>query len=53
MNRRMILRILGLILLLEAAFMLLPVLVAVIYHERAGTAFAWTAAGTALLGAGM
>ena len=53
MNRRMILRILGLILLLEAAFMLLPVLVAVIYHERAGSAFAWTAAGTALLGAGM
>lgn len=34
MNRRVVIKILGLILMLEAAFMILPALVAVIYRER-------------------
>ena len=50
MNRRMILRILGIVLMLEAAFLLLPVLVAVIYRERAGWYYFYTALGCAALG---
>ena len=50
MNKRMILRILGIILMLEAAFLLLPVLVAVIYRERAGWYYLYAALGCAALG---
>ena len=50
MNKRMILRILGIILMLEAVFLLLPVLVAVIYRERAGWYYLYTALGCAALG---
>lgn len=39
MNRRMILYILGTILMIEAAFMALPLIVAAIYSERAGFSF--------------
>ena len=39
MNRRMILYILGIILMIEAAFMALPLIVAAIYSERAGFSF--------------
>ena len=53
MNKRMILRILGVILLLESAFLLLPVLVAVIYREADGMYFLYTALGTAAAGFAM
>ena len=48
MNRRMILYILSTILLIEAAFMLLPLAVAVIYREASGWYFLYTILGTAL-----
>ena len=50
MNKRMILYILSTILLIEAAFMLLPLAVAAIYREAAGWYFLYTILGTALLG---
>ncbi len=53
MNKRMILRILGVILLIESAFMLLPVLVALIYREQAGMSFLYTALGAAAVGLAM
>ena len=48
MNKRMILYILSTILLIEAAFMLLPLAVAAIYREAAGWYFLYTILGTAL-----
>lgn len=48
MNRRMILYILSTILLIEAAFMLLPLAVAVIYREASGWYFLYTILGAAL-----
>ena len=50
MNKRMILYILSTILLIEAAFMLLPLAVAVIYRESSGWYFLYTVAGAALTG---
>ena len=50
MNKRMILNILSTILLIEAAFMLLPLAVAVIYRESSGWYFLYTVAGAALTG---
>lgn len=50
MNKRMILYILGAILVIEAAFMLPSVVVALIYHEASGWYFLYTAAGAALAG---
>ncbi len=50
MNARMIAALLGYVLLLIAAFLLLPCLVALIYGERELTAFLVTAGGCALLG---
>lgn len=50
MNKRMILNILGAILVIEAAFMLPSVLVAILYHETSGWYFLYTAAGAAVAG---
>ncbi len=50
MNARMIARILGLVLLITAALLLLPLLTALVYHESA-LPFALTAALAAALGA--
>lgn len=50
MNKRMILNILGMILLIEAAFMTPSMLVALIYREPSGWYFLFTAAGAALAG---
>lgn len=50
MNKAMIFYILGFILLIEGAFMLLPILVAVIYREQAITAFLITAAAALVAG---
>ena len=46
MNYRTVFHNLGNILIIESLFLLLPVLVAVLYRETAGFAFAVTAAGT-------
>jgi trk system potassium uptake protein TrkH len=51
MNKRMIAYILGAILLIEAAFMLLPAVTALVYREAAGRWFVYTILGTAALGA--
>ncbi len=51
MNKRMILRLLGAVLMIEAALMLLPLLVAVIYREQAGRYFLYTALGALAVGA--
>lgn len=51
MNRRMISYLLGAILLIEAAFMLLPIITALIYHEESGLWFVYTMLGAAALGA--
>lgn len=48
MNYRTVFHNLGNILIIESLFLLLPVLVAVLYRETAGFAFAVTAAGTFL-----
>ena len=53
MNYRMIAYLSGVLLLIEAVFMLLPLLVAVIYAEQSGIWFAVTVAGAALLGTGL
>ncbi len=50
MNKRMIFHILGMLLILEAALLLLPALVALIYGEQAGWCYLFTAAGAALVG---
>ena len=50
MNKRMIFHILGMLLMLEAALLLLPALVALIYGEQAGWYYLFTAAGAALVG---
>lgn len=50
MNKRMIFHILGMLLILEAALLLLPALVALIYGEQAGWYYLFTAAGAALVG---
>ena len=49
MNYRMIAYLLGLIVLIEAAFMLLPALVALIYAESSGITFLITIAGALIL----
>ena len=50
MNNAMIRYILGIILKLEAAFLLLPCLFAVIYQEKEGLVYAVLAAAGLLLG---
>ena len=50
MNKRMISFILGTLLILEAVILLLPALVALIYAERAGWYYLFTALGAALAG---
>lgn len=50
MNKRMIFHILGMLLILEAALLLLPALVALIYGEQAGWYYLFTAAGAVLVG---
>lgn len=50
MNKRMIFYILGMLLILEAALLLFPALVALIYAESAGWHYLLTAAGAALVG---
>ena len=50
MNKRMIFYILGMLLILEAALLLFPALVALIYAEFAGWYYLLTAAGAALVG---
>ena len=50
MNYRTVFHNLGNILIIESLFMLVPVLVAVIYHETAGFAFAVPAVRTFLAG---
>ena len=50
MNKRMISFILGTLLILEAVILLLPALVALIYTERAGWYYLFTALGAALAG---
>ena len=49
MNKRVIVYVLGAVLLIEAALMLLPLLVAVIYRERTGWYFFWVLLGAALI----
>lgn len=51
MNKRMIVYILGVILLIGAGLMLLPLITALIYHERSGLWFLYTILGTVVLGA--
>lgn len=50
MNKRVIVYVLGAVLLIEAALMLLPLLVAVIYREKNGWYFLWVLLGAAVLG---
>ena len=50
MNKRMIVYILGAILLIEAFFMLLPLLTALVYHEVTGRWFLYVLVGAAALG---
>lgn len=49
MNYRMIAYLMGLIILIEAVFMLLPALVALIYAESSGIAFLMTIAGALIV----
>ena len=51
MNKRAIVYVLGAVLLIGAALMLLPLLVALIYHEVSGWYFLWVMLGAAVLGA--
>ncbi len=53
MNYRMIAYLLGMIILIEAAFMLLPLLVALIYAEQSGMWFLTAVLGAAVLGFGL
>lgn len=50
MNKRMIVRILGFILIIEACFLLLPSLIGLIYRENAGWFYLYTALGAAAFG---
>lgn len=50
MNKRMILYIIGVILIIEAALLLAPVLVALIYSEHSGWFFLYVALGAAAAG---
>lgn len=50
MNKRVIAYVLGAVLLIEAVLMLLPLVVALIYHEANGWYFLWVALGAALVG---
>ena len=50
MNYRMIAYLIGVLILIEAAFLLLPLLVALIYGEASGVWFLLTLAGAAVLG---
>lgn len=53
-NFPIVLRIIGLLLLIEAGFMLLPLLVSLLYGERDGAlAFLYSALATAVCGAGL
>lgn len=45
MNKRAIIYVLGAVLLIGAALMLLPLLVALIYHEVSGWYFLWVMLG--------
>ena len=51
MNKRAIIYVLGAVLLIGAALMLPPLLVALIYHEVSGWYFLWVMLGAAVLGA--
>ena len=51
MNKRAIVYVLGAVLLIGAALMLPPLLVALIYHEGSGWYFLWVMLGAAVLGA--
>ena len=53
MNKRLILYVLGMILVVLAALMALPLLVAALYHEREGTGFLWSIGLSLLLGVPM
>ena len=53
MNYRMIAYLLGMIILIEAAFLLLPALVALIYAEQSGLWFLAAALGAAMVGIGL
>ena len=50
MNKGLILKILGMIMIIEAALMVLPIIVALVYHEPHWLHFLITAAGLAVLG---
>ena len=50
MNYRMIAYLIGVLILIEAAFLLLPLLVALIYGEASGIWFFATMVGAAVLG---
>ena len=50
MNKRMIGYVLGVVLLIEAALMLPPMVVALLYGERNGLYFLWTLLGAAAVG---
>lgn len=52
-NIRMILRVLGWLLFIEAAFMLIPLVTSLIYGEKDYLAFLWSIGITVLLGLGM
>ena len=53
MNKRLILYVLGMILVVLAALMALPLLVAALYHEREGAGFLWSIGLSLLLGVPM
>ena len=53
MNYRMIAYVMGMIILIEAAFLLLPALVALIYAEQSGLWFLAAALGAAMAGVGL
>ena len=50
MNKRLVLYVLGLILLVAAALMVLPIIVAIIYREKSGYAFLWAIGAALILG---
>ena len=53
MNKRLILYVLGMILVVLAALMALPLLVAALCHEREGAGFLWSIGLSLLLGVPM
>jgi len=53
MNKRMILYILAMLLLIEAAFMLLPLAAGLVFAEKSCIYFVYTIAGTAAVGAAL